>query len=204
MLEGLQDWLLNDATTEFQRRAASYLLASLLNKNVESTMDMADKPGVSNICFSELSPFISRQLEVVYKNEISSPTIPAERRRFAIQSWLWVRGCLVVWTLRVEYLNQIARALVLLNHATVASFVDLLSRVFEDSEIGWDAARAVGQIASGGDDILTKSNHAVIKVCLRTVRAWKKWLIVMLDSLLAKVLQSSTAENIRKSESEFQ
>ena len=43
------------------------------------------------------------------------------------------------------------------------SFVDRLFGLFEDEEVSWDAARAVGQIVAA-DPILTKKNHAVIRV----------------------------------------
>ncbi|EJD07612.1 ARM repeat-containing protein [Fomitiporia mediterranea MF3/22] len=130
ILIGIQDWVLDVADNDFQRRAANHLLASILNKNAE-----------------KLSPFISRQLEDVYPKGILSIEVPAERRRKAIHSWVWI-----------------AKALVLLNSPSVTSLVNSLFNIFMDEQVGWDAARAVGEIASGGDDILTKSNHAIIKI----------------------------------------
>ncbi|KAL5531709.1 hypothetical protein ACEPAG_4586 [Sanghuangporus baumii] len=129
-LGNLQDWILNNSDNDLQRRAVNHMVASLLNKN-------SDK----------LSPFISRQLEQVYQAEISSSDIPIERRRHAIQSWLWI-----------------GKALILLNSPSLVNFIDSLFSVFGDRDVGWDAARAVGEIARGGDDVLTKSNHATIRI----------------------------------------
>lgn len=41
--------------------------------------------------------------------------------------------------------------------------IDRLFELFEDESVSWDAARAVGRIP-GTDKVLTKRNHAVIKV----------------------------------------
>ena len=58
------------------------------------------------------------------------------------------------------------KALQVRNHPSAQRFTDSLVELFDDSDIGWDAARAIGQIVST-DKVLTKKNHAVIKVkCL--------------------------------------
>ena len=49
------------------------------------------------------------------------------------------------------------------NHAQALPFVSRLFELFDDAEVGWDAARAIGQ-AGTADKVLTKRNHAVIKV----------------------------------------
>ena len=41
--------------------------------------------------------------------------------------------------------------------------VDRLIELFDDESVSWDAARAVGRIP-GEDKVLTKRNHAIIKV----------------------------------------
>jgi hypothetical protein len=48
-------------------------------------------------------------------------------------------------------------------HASSTRFTDQLFEVFNDDEISWDAAKALGEIASP-DPILIKRHHAVIKV----------------------------------------
>jgi len=49
------------------------------------------------------------------------------------------------------------------NHPRALPFVNRLFELFDDAEVGWDAARAIGQ-AGTADKVLTKRNHAVIKV----------------------------------------
>ena len=41
--------------------------------------------------------------------------------------------------------------------------VDRLFELFDDESVSWDAARALGRIP-GTDKVLTKRNHAVLKV----------------------------------------
>ena len=48
-------------------------------------------------------------------------------------------------------------------HALAQKFADRLFDLFGDVSVSWDAARAIGEIARQ-DKILTKKNHAVIKV----------------------------------------
>ena len=48
-------------------------------------------------------------------------------------------------------------------HALAQKFSDRLFDLFGDASVSWDAARAIGEIARQ-DKILTKKNHAVIKV----------------------------------------
>jgi len=49
------------------------------------------------------------------------------------------------------------------NHTQALPFVNRLFELFGDTEVGWDAARAIGQ-AGTVDEVLTKRNHAIIKV----------------------------------------
>jgi DNA repair/transcription protein MET18/MMS19 len=60
---------------------------------------------------------------------------------------------------------QISRALLVRGHPKALSFVDRLFELFGDVDVGWDAARAIGQIGTA-DDVLTKRNHAIVKVVL--------------------------------------
>ncbi|KAN0138202.1 ARM repeat-containing protein [Lactarius tabidus] len=62
----------------------------------------------------------------------------------AILAWAWV-----------------SRALVIRSHTKALSFVDRLFELFD--EIDWDAARAIGQVGTV-DNVLTKRNHAIIKI----------------------------------------
>ncbi|KAH8111038.1 ARM repeat-containing protein [Phellopilus nigrolimitatus] len=72
---------------------------------------------------------------------------------------------------------------------TIESWLWVKHRIFElfdDSEIGWDAARAVGKIASGGDTVLTKQNHAVIRI-LYAQRYFKAVLPKVMEGLKGPV-----------------
>lgn len=60
---------------------------------------------------------------------------------------------------------QVSRALLVRGHPKALSFVDRLFELFGDPNVGWDAARAIGQVGTV-DNVLTKHNHAIIKVML--------------------------------------
>jgi DNA repair/transcription protein MET18/MMS19 len=59
---------------------------------------------------------------------------------------------------------QITRALLIRNHVDATIQVEMLFTLFDDQDLAWDVARAVGQIATV-EDVLTKRNHAVLRVC---------------------------------------
>ena len=44
------------------------------------------------------------------------------------------------------------------------SYTERLFTLFEDAEVSWDAARAIGGIVRI-DKVLTKRNNAIVKVC---------------------------------------
>jgi len=58
---------------------------------------------------------------------------------------------------------QLSKALLVRNHPFATQFTDCLFEVFDDKNISWDAAKAIGKIG-GTDAVLTKQNHAVIRV----------------------------------------
>jgi RNAPII transcription regulator C-terminal len=68
-----------------------------------------------------------------------------------------------LWCAVTYSLLQVSRALLVRNHPRALPFVNRLFELFDDAEIGWDAARAIGQVGTV-DKVLTKRNHAVIKV----------------------------------------
>lgn len=53
------------------------------------------------------------------------------------------------------------------NHPNALQFVNRLFELFDDDSISWDAARAIGA-AIGSDKVLTKKNHAIIRVINET------------------------------------
>ena len=88
-------------------------------------------------------------------------------RRRAISAWAWVRNPrrLLLKILRPLSFLQVSRALLVRGHPKALSFVDRLFELFGDPNVGWDAARAIGQVGTV-DNVLTKHNHAIIKVVL--------------------------------------
>lgn len=88
---------------------------------------------------------------------------------------------------------QVAKALTIQNHASAGVLVDKLFDLFDDADIGWDAAKAIGRIASGGEYVLTKQNHAVIRVSNSLHMHCVRLRQVFLDIIRTKVLQVSTA-----------
>ncbi|KAF8909296.1 Dos2-interacting transcription regulator of RNA-Pol-II-domain-containing protein [Gymnopilus junonius] len=94
----------------------------------------------------ELSSFISSKLNRYWWDEIASQDVPLSRRRLAIISWIWI-----------------TKALLVRKHAQAIAFAERLYGAFGDETIGWEAAKAVGAIPSA-DSILTKANHAEVKV----------------------------------------
>jgi DNA repair/transcription protein MET18/MMS19 len=58
---------------------------------------------------------------------------------------------------------QISKGLLVRGHPDAMRFVDHLFEVLGDEQIGWNAARGIGEIGST-DDILTKRNYAIIRV----------------------------------------
>lgn len=62
---------------------------------------------------------------------------------------------------------QISKALVVQSHKLAAKFTDRIFDIFDDADISWDAAKAIGEVA-GTDLILTRQNHAIVKVSCRS------------------------------------
>ncbi|KAF8967720.1 ARM repeat-containing protein [Flammula alnicola] len=94
----------------------------------------------------QLLSFLNDKLDVYWGREISDGTSPLERRVWAIKSWTWM-----------------AKALLVRRHPLAVNFAERLYDVFGDEAIGWEAAKAVGEIPSP-DIILTKANHAEVKI----------------------------------------
>ena len=67
-------------------------------------------------------------------------------------------------------MGQLLKALLVRGHAKAMQNVDRLLVLFDDEHVSWDAARAVGRIP-GTDKVLTKKNHAVLRVGSHGTRA---------------------------------
>lgn len=71
------------------------------------------------------------------------------------------------------------------------SFSERLYSAFGDRDIGWEAAKAIGEIASS-DTVLTKANHAEIKVEYVTLKS-NNHLTKVTGSFCAKIRWRSSA-----------
>ena len=71
--------------------------------------------------------------------------------------------------------------------------VDQLFGLFGDAQISWDAARAVGSIPAT-DKILTKKNHAIVKVSSQSYTRWTASQTCK-DSVCPAILQLRSAQN---------
>lgn len=59
------------------------------------------------------------------------------------------------------------------SHPSANAFIDHLFELLDDSTVDWDAARAIGLLASE-DAVLTKRNNAVLKVCKGNIAESRK------------------------------
>ncbi|KAJ8590123.1 ARM repeat-containing protein [Rhizopogon salebrosus TDB-379] len=90
--------------------------------------------------------FISSQLDDYWSSRLNNTSVPAETRKNAISTWI-----------------SITRALLVRSHPSAHAFIDHLFELLDDSTVDWDAARALGLLASE-DPVLTKRNTAVLKI----------------------------------------
>jgi len=121
---------------------------------------------------TDLDTFLNTTFTTFWDEEIAKPPDSDARRR-AISAWAWI-----------------SRALLVRNHPQALQFVNQLFGLFDDQEVGWDAARAIGQVGTV-DKVLTKRNHAVIKVLHAQKYA---------NSILPKIIQGikDSTEQSRK------
>ena len=59
---------------------------------------------------------------------------------------------------------KICRALLVRNHPSALPLIRKLFGLFDDEEINWDAAKAMGTSGSGGGQLLIKRFHATVRV----------------------------------------
>ncbi|TFY77934.1 hypothetical protein EWM64_g6077 [Hericium alpestre] len=94
----------------------------------------------------DLEPFISNNTPSLWSSEVVDTTKSAEGRRTTITAWTWI-----------------VKGLLLRSHPRALPLAQQLFDLFDDVNVSWDAARAVGQVVAA-DKVLTKPNHAVIKI----------------------------------------
>ena len=108
------------------------------------------------------------QLPQFWEENIASATVQVEARRRALLGYIWVCAVLQMIIQVLEHVSvqflQIVKALLVRNHPDINAYVNRLFAIFSDPHIGWDAAKAVGELGRGGEDILTKANFSVIRV----------------------------------------
>ncbi|KAF8637616.1 hypothetical protein AX17_002685 [Amanita inopinata Kibby_2008] len=93
----------------------------------------------------DVSGFLESTLEVFWSTEVQDASKPVLHRERAIRAWTWLTKALLV------------RA-----HPLSIRFRDALFETFNVENIGWIAAKNIGEIAAT-DSILTKKNHAIVK-----------------------------------------
>jgi DNA repair/transcription protein MET18/MMS19 len=101
--------------------------------------------------------------ETFWGQEIADTSIASERRAHAIKTWVWVSTAALIGLFVLLTRIQISKGLLVRNHPNAMRFVDRLFEVLGDEQIGWNAARGIGEIGST-DKVLTKRNYAIIRV----------------------------------------
>ncbi|KAJ3521011.1 hypothetical protein NMY22_g12497 [Coprinellus aureogranulatus] len=116
----------------------------------------------------ELEAFLENFSTQFWSNDVTDSNLPSQRRHWAIVSWTWV-----------------TKALLVRNHPRAIEFSQRLFTVFHDTSINWDAAKGVGLIP-GHDDVLTKENHAVMRILYA-----QKYVKVMLPQTITGSMDAS-------------
>ncbi|KAJ8481644.1 hypothetical protein ONZ51_g5860 [Trametes cubensis] len=130
---------------------------ALLNSLLQWTVNDAENPlqreaivhtisAILNRHAENLETFLSEDVTQFWSAQISDPSIAVEARKNAIATFTWL-----------------TKALLVRGHPAAMANVDRLFELFDDDNVNWDAARAIGRIP-GSDKVLTKRNHAVIKI----------------------------------------
>ncbi|KAJ4473637.1 ARM repeat-containing protein, partial [Lentinula aciculospora] len=95
---------------------------------------------------ADASPFIEKMLHEFWPQHIANRSASADSRHRAIRAWVWI-----------------TKALLVCNHVGASQFTDNMFAVFDDEDIKWNAAKSFGDVVRT-DTILTKQNHALIKM----------------------------------------
>ena len=94
-LDKVLGWSLTSATTDYQRKTALQLLASILNKRID--VDGTALAMIHDIKTNQrllgLEPFANMLLSTFWEKEILDGSLIIERRRHAIEAWIWVSYC---------------------------------------------------------------------------------------------------------------
>lgn len=90
--------------------------------------------------------------------------------------------------------HKVARALLLRGDERAMIFRDRLFDLIDgvDKATSWEAAQAVGRIAESQCEVLSKGNHAVIRVSSSRLYFYKGGLMVSLAAVRTEIFQSYT------------
>ncbi|EJF59029.1 ARM repeat-containing protein [Dichomitus squalens LYAD-421 SS1] len=94
----------------------------------------------------KLDDFLTSNVHVFWLSHIADSSVSSDSRKNAIVVFKWI-----------------TKALLVRGYVDATKNVDRLLELFDDECVSWDAARAIGRIP-GTDKVLTKRNHAVIKI----------------------------------------
>ncbi|KAI0686671.1 ARM repeat-containing protein [Cytidiella melzeri] len=101
---------------------------------------------VLNKRIDNLSEFMSNKLNTFWATYVKQASLSLERRKTAISTWTWF-----------------TKGLLIRGHPLAQSCADRLFELFGDGSVSWAAARAIGEIVRQ-DTVLTKKNHAIVKL----------------------------------------
>ena len=101
-------------------------------------------------------------LKSIWLSQVLDHGVPPVRRNAALRAFAWVCD---VHSLDSPYANdlKVTKGLLVKGHSLSMAFRDALFEAAKDEVIGWTAAKAIGEIAAV-DGVLTKKNHAIVKV----------------------------------------
>jgi DNA repair/transcription protein MET18/MMS19 len=89
-LSELVAWSDNSSSTVFQREAASHVIASNVNKHVDGNSLHLFHCNRADHFSSDVSGFLSSQLEGYSSSVLKNERIPVEARKNAISTWISV------------------------------------------------------------------------------------------------------------------
>ncbi|PPQ62900.1 hypothetical protein CVT24_006298 [Panaeolus cyanescens] len=118
----------------------------------------------------ELSSLLEDESSTPLRDEIQNTSNLKERRSLAIKAWA-----------------KISKALLVRKHPLAMSYAQRLFDLSGDEQIGWDAARSIGDLVVS-DPVLSKANHADIKILYS-----QKYVNEILPKLIESANESTSA-----------
>ncbi|KZT59492.1 ARM repeat-containing protein [Calocera cornea HHB12733] len=100
-----------------------------------------------NKTLPDVTPFLDVTIASYRKDVLRNPTASLPHRLIAVELWVWI-----------------GRALLVRSDNRVHSLLDDLFCLLPDSDVAHYAVLAIGRMSEGGVDVLTKPNHATIRL----------------------------------------